>query len=576
MSKKTVLLAIVVVVLILPFTAFGLLISNSSSPTVSLGTAAPFAVLAYSGITNTGTTTITGNVGSYPTASETGFGTVTVVGTNYPAGAPSSTQTDLAGAITQAMSYTPTTILTALDSVTLVPGVYKAASTTFTLSGGVLTLNGNGNTASVWIFQAAAAIAGALSTTGGSVVLTNGASSCNVFWVTSAGGATLGTSTTFVGTILAYSSVTLAAGTTLQGAALANTGDVTMSSNTISNTCVTAPVTSTSTSTTSTTTSTTTISTTSTTTISTTSTTTISTISTTTTHTIVPIISRVCSTITPPPTPLVYLTINTTTTSGSPLPGLLILCNSQNGQLTSTVYSPARIGLDTATNHSIGVDDSGCYVFDHWSDTGSTNRFRTVSITSNTTYTAIFRNTCVPTPAGYSTINVGTSIANGGNASLGLYATLWQNGNLLQSCYTTCTFTVPNGQSYQVVINNFGNYFFTKWSDGVLTSTHTVTLAAGSTNSNIVLTAVIGFSLSLSSSQLWAVNEGLAGGATCDVSVGGSPLYTNQSSALTIAQKIIVGSPDLACGTLMPVTYLQVLYQNINSGGGWVVFWHNP
>ncbi len=233
------LLAVVAVVLVLPFTGSGLPFSSGSGPTVSLNTAAPFAVLASSGITNTGTTTITGNVGSYPNPSETGFGTVTIIGTNYPAGAPSTTQTDLSAAITQAMGYKPTKISTALDGQTLVPGVYTAASTTFTLSGGVLTLNGNGNPASVWIFQAPDAIAGALSTTGGRVVLTGDANYCNVFWVTSAGGATLGTGTTFVGTIMAYSSVTLGTGTILHGAALANTGDVTMQGNTISNTCVT-------------------------------------------------------------------------------------------------------------------------------------------------------------------------------------------------------------------------------------------------------------------------------------------------------------------------------------------------
>src|SRR5450759_1506517 len=228
--------------------------ASAVMPTVNLGTAAPFAVLAYSGITNTGTTTITGDVGSYPTASETGFGSVTITGTNYPGGAPSTTQTDLAGAITQAMGYSPTTILTALDAQTLVAGVYNSASTSFTLSGGVLTLNGQGDPSSVWIFQAPAAIVGALlTTTGSSVVLENGADSCNVFWVTSAGGAIIGSSNTFVGTIMAYSSVTLGTTTSLQGAALANTGDVTMQSNTISNTCITATITSTSTSTTSTT-----------------------------------------------------------------------------------------------------------------------------------------------------------------------------------------------------------------------------------------------------------------------------------------------------------------------------------
>jgi hypothetical protein len=246
-SKRTVLLAVVAVVLVLPFSSLGLLISSASTPVVSLGAAAPFAVLANTGITNTGTTTITGDVGT-AIAPESGFATVTITGTNYGIGSSTVTtaETDLSGAIVQAMGYAPTAILTALDGQTLVKGVYSSASGTFTLSvGGVLTLNGNGNSSSVWIFQAPKAIAGALSTTGGSVVLENGADSCNVFWVTSAGGATIGTYTTFVGTIMAYSSVTLGSGTSLQGAALASTGDVTMNANTISNTCVTAPITST-------------------------------------------------------------------------------------------------------------------------------------------------------------------------------------------------------------------------------------------------------------------------------------------------------------------------------------------
>jgi hypothetical protein len=195
---------------------YGALPKAFAATAPTLGTATPFAVLAYSGITNTGTTMITGNVGSYPTPSETGFGSVTITGTNYPNGAPSTTQTDLAGAITQAMGNTPTTILTALDGQTLVAGVYNSASTAFTLSGGVLTLNGHGNSGSIWIFQAPDAIAGALTTTtGSSVVLENGADSCNVFWVTSAGGATIGTSNTFIGTIMAYSNVTLGTSTSL-------------------------------------------------------------------------------------------------------------------------------------------------------------------------------------------------------------------------------------------------------------------------------------------------------------------------------------------------------------------------
>jgi hypothetical protein len=492
---------------------------RASAATPPLGTAAPFAVLAYSGITNTGTTTITGNVGSYPTPSETGFGTVTITGTNYPAGAPAQTQTDLAGAITIAMSNSPTSILTALDSQTLVAGTYSSASTAFTLSGGVLTLNGAGNSAGVWIFQAPQAIAGALTTVGGSIVLQNGANSCNVFWVTSAGGAIIGSSTAFIGTIMAYTSITLGTGASLQGAALANTGTVTMAGNHISKTCVMAPTTSTSTTATSSTA---------------TSTASTSTASTATTSNVgnpkpqcdsgvyegyytnpasgqrvdfsgltyavalnlvvnnppaamscqfVPTPAQQC----PPSGSPAIMTVNAQNANGTALVGFSVLFNCYNTMTTSTGFTPYTIPVIPGMTHIVAVLDYGCYAFDHWSDTGSALRYRSFSIMTDTTFTAVYRNTCQPIPATSSSISV-NAVDSSGSPITGLYTTVWQNGVLLQSCFAPCSLTVSNGQSYQVAVSDFMGHTFSHWTDSTTSRFNTVQI--GSTSTTIALTAV--------------------------------------------------------------------------------------
>ena len=50
---------------------------------VGLGTADSFVVLAGAGVSNTGPTTLNGDLGSFPTTTITGLGTVTLNGTNH-------------------------------------------------------------------------------------------------------------------------------------------------------------------------------------------------------------------------------------------------------------------------------------------------------------------------------------------------------------------------------------------------------------------------------------------------------------------------------------------------------------
>ena len=204
--------------------------AGAAQTTVGLGTASSFAVLAGSGITNTGATTITGDVGTFPTPAETGFGSITLNGANDAGNSVTQgAKNDLVTGYNDAAGRTPvSTIPTELGGSTLSGGVYDSAAGTFGLTG-TLTLNGGGDLSTVFIFDAASTFITASSS---SVVLENGAQACNVFWVVGSS-ETLGTSTSLVGTTLALTSITLDTGATVVGRELARNGAVTMDANTI-------------------------------------------------------------------------------------------------------------------------------------------------------------------------------------------------------------------------------------------------------------------------------------------------------------------------------------------------------
>jgi len=198
---------------------------------VNLGTAAQFGILAGSAVTITGPTTINGNLGSSPTPAITGLGSLTLNGVNEANNSVAQTaHNDLATAISDAASRTPTTTYAAaynLGGQTLTPGVYNSASSLYLT--GTLTLDGLGDPNAVFIIQAGSTLTGAAAS---SVVLTDGAQAANVFWEIGSS-ATLGADTAFVGSLLAETSVTLGAGSDINGRVLALNGAITMANNTI-------------------------------------------------------------------------------------------------------------------------------------------------------------------------------------------------------------------------------------------------------------------------------------------------------------------------------------------------------
>jgi hypothetical protein len=201
----------------------------AAQPTVGLGTAAPFAVLAGTDITNTSPSTISGDIGVDPGTAITGFPPGTVNGTTHAADAVAlQAQSDLTTAYTDAANRTPVTAEANPDltGLTLAPGTYSAGAVGLS---GTVTLDGQGDPNAVFIFQAASTL---ITGSGSKVALIGGAQPCNVFWqVTSS--ATLGTNSTFVGTVMALTSATVQTGATVQGRILARNGGVTLDDNTI-------------------------------------------------------------------------------------------------------------------------------------------------------------------------------------------------------------------------------------------------------------------------------------------------------------------------------------------------------
>ncbi|WP_407344519.1 ice-binding family protein [Pengzhenrongella phosphoraccumulans] len=222
--------------------ALGLLVAlpgtaQAAATAVPLGTAGSYAILAGSTITNTGATTIEGDVGISPLAAITGFETVTQNGVVHAADAPAGiAQEDLGTAYDNAAGQSPATAVpTELGGTTLLPGIYSAG--TFGLTG-TLTLDAKGDPNAVFIFTAASTL---ITGPGSRVELLNGAQACNIFWQVSIS-ATLGSGSSFKGTILALTSASLETGATVEGRVLARNGAVTLQGNTITRpTCATVP-----------------------------------------------------------------------------------------------------------------------------------------------------------------------------------------------------------------------------------------------------------------------------------------------------------------------------------------------
>ena len=219
---------------------------------VKLLTAGKFAVLSKTGVTTTGTTGVTGAMGTSPISATamTGFGLIMDSGNAF------STSTLVSGNVHEINNESPTPNMTvafldmqgayvdaagrpdpdyadlgagSIEGLTLDPGLYKwGTNVEFTSS-----LTFNGADTDIWILQ----IDGDVKVGSGAIVeLTGGALAENIFWQI-AGKTTLGTSSHVEGVFLCNTQIAFETGSSMNGAALAQTA-VTLDAATIVKTSV--------------------------------------------------------------------------------------------------------------------------------------------------------------------------------------------------------------------------------------------------------------------------------------------------------------------------------------------------
>lgn len=199
---------------------------NISAQSPNLGVLEQFALFTTDGaVDNTGTSSIDGDIGA-DVGAITGFGAPTTVSGIIHSGNSLTAQ----GVIDVQVLYnqlvaTPQTIFGHAPAFgggeTVLPGVYFESGAGSVA--GTLTLDGQGDFSSVFIFK----FGGALTTgAAANIVLINGALPCNVFW-SSGGAISMATNTQMKGTLVSGpGAVSMGSGGSLEGRMLSTTGAI--------------------------------------------------------------------------------------------------------------------------------------------------------------------------------------------------------------------------------------------------------------------------------------------------------------------------------------------------------------
>ncbi|RDL41688.1 Uncharacterized protein BP5553_01667 [Venustampulla echinocandica] len=198
---------------------------------IDLDLAKSFGAVAGTSLNNTGATSITGDCGTCPGSTITGFPPGKCSGTSSANDTPGcNAEATCITAYNNARAQQPTSALGNADlgGLTFAPGVYTFPGQDAKLTGNV-TIDGKSDPKGQWIFLINNTFTAAANSR---VVTINGAQACHIYFV-AAEAATVGEASVMQGNILAYNTITVSNAASNQGIFCALNGTLTLNNNSI-------------------------------------------------------------------------------------------------------------------------------------------------------------------------------------------------------------------------------------------------------------------------------------------------------------------------------------------------------